>query len=392
MSGLRVLMTNNTLASRAGSELYIRDLATALVKRGHTPIAYSMNLGDVASDLRAATVAVIDDLDLMATPPDIIHGQHHLETMTALLNFPSVPAIYFCHGWLPWEEAPPRFPRILRYVAIDHTCRDRLVFEHSIAEDDVRVILNFVDLERFRPRPRLPDSPRRALVFSNYANEHTHLGAVRQACNGAGIQLDVLGLGAGNATASPEKILVEYDLVFAKGRSALEAAATGAAVILCDMSGVGPMVTTEEFDRLRALNFGVRALRGSVDSETIGREIARYDAQDAAKVSRRLRETAGLEKAADEIISLYEDVVAKFKTMPQNNLRDEERAASAYLRWLSPRMKQIYQLQNQAAAQDATIKRLQAENARLNQEIETSSARSGERKPRPHNWLWKLFR
>src|SRR2546430_4332475 len=32
----------------------------------------------------------------------------------------------FCHGWLPWEETPPHFPRILRYVAVDHTCRDRL--------------------------------------------------------------------------------------------------------------------------------------------------------------------------------------------------------------------------------------------------------------------------
>ena len=122
---MRVLITNNTLAVRAGSELYVRDLATALLDRGITPIAYSTQLGDVAEELRRATVPVIDDLDALATPPDLIHGQHHLETMTALLRFPGVPAIYFCHGWLPWEEMPPRFPRILRYIAVDHTCRDR---------------------------------------------------------------------------------------------------------------------------------------------------------------------------------------------------------------------------------------------------------------------------
>jgi hypothetical protein len=48
MKGLRVLITNNTLAGRGGSELYVRDTATELLKRGHTPIAYSAVLGEVA--------------------------------------------------------------------------------------------------------------------------------------------------------------------------------------------------------------------------------------------------------------------------------------------------------------------------------------------------------
>ncbi|MCA1594536.1 MAG: glycosyltransferase, partial [Acidobacteria bacterium] len=142
MSGLRILLTNNSLAHRAGTELYLRDLAVNLLKRGHTPIAYSANLGEMAQELRRATVPVIDDLRQLSTPPDIIHGQHHVETMTALLHFNDVPAVYFCHGWMPWEEAPPRFPRILRYVAVDDTCRDRLVCEHGIPEETTRVVLN----------------------------------------------------------------------------------------------------------------------------------------------------------------------------------------------------------------------------------------------------------
>ena len=125
MSKLRILITNNTLTYRAGTELYVRDVALALIKRGHTPIAYSTELGEVAQDIRAATIPVIDNLDALAAPPDVIHGHHHLETMTALLRFPGVPAVSFCHGWLPWEENPLRFPRILRYVAVDQACRDR---------------------------------------------------------------------------------------------------------------------------------------------------------------------------------------------------------------------------------------------------------------------------
>lgn len=36
---MRILLTNNTLGLRAGSELYVRDVALALLSRGHEPIA-----------------------------------------------------------------------------------------------------------------------------------------------------------------------------------------------------------------------------------------------------------------------------------------------------------------------------------------------------------------
>ena len=97
---LRVLITNYSLSNYAGTELYVRDLAARLLRRGHTPVVYSTQLGQVAQDLRAATVPVVDDLNSLTQPPDLIHGQHNLETMTALLHFPGTPAVYFCHGWL----------------------------------------------------------------------------------------------------------------------------------------------------------------------------------------------------------------------------------------------------------------------------------------------------
>src|SRR4051812_40372726 len=122
---MRVLLTNNTLNERAGSELYVRDVALCLLRRGHSPVAYSTQLGPVANELRAATVPVIDDLSLLAAPPDVIHGQHHVDAMTAMLRFPDVPAVYFCHGWLPWEEMAPLFPSVRRYVAVDDLCVER---------------------------------------------------------------------------------------------------------------------------------------------------------------------------------------------------------------------------------------------------------------------------
>jgi len=380
---MRVLITNNTLAGRAGSELYVRDLATAVLDRGITPIAYSTQLGDVAEELRRATVPVIDDLDALATPPNLIHGQHHLETMTALLRFPGVPAIYFCHGWLPWEEMPPRFPRILRYIAVDHTCRDRLVCEHAIPEDRLRVLLNFVDLERFKPRGALPARPARALVFSNSASEQTYMQAAREACQQAGIALDVIGFKAGNVCAHPEAVLGGYDLVFAKARSALEALAVGAAVVLCDAAGVGEMVTTNNLDRLRPLNFGIRALREAVSAEALAREIARYDANDAAEVSRRIRATAGRDAVIDELVSIYQEVLAESAGQP-NDAIAEYHAASAYLRAQAPRLKErdglwiAYQaIQKERDRLQTERDRIQAERAVLRAELAASNEQVG---------------
>ena len=113
-------------------------------------------LGDVADDLRAATIPVTNDLRTIRVAPDVIHGQHHLEMIAALTQFPSVGALYVCHGWLPWQEAPPTHPRIRKYVAVDDTVLDRLIVEGGIDPARVRTPYNFVDLKRFERREAAP--------------------------------------------------------------------------------------------------------------------------------------------------------------------------------------------------------------------------------------------
>ncbi len=310
MKPLRVLLTNNTLLARAGTELYVRDLAAALLRRGHHPVCFSMILGEVAEDIRRRTVPVVSSLDAIGEPPDIIHGHHHLETMMALLHFSGTPAVSVCHGWAPWEETPPIFPRIRRYVAVDDTCRDRLILEHGIDAGQITQIFNFVDLDVFQPRSPLPAKPVRAAVFSNEISDANVLGEIRHACARAKIALDVLGLAAGRAIASPERVLIDYDVVFAKARAAHEALAVGAAVILCSPQGLGGMVTSAGVGGLRRLNFGIRALYRPVTSQNIQAELSRYDALDALAVSQWVRKNCGMEPAVDAWERLYADVLA----------------------------------------------------------------------------------
>jgi hypothetical protein len=344
MKPLNVLITNNTLSFRAGSELYVRDVAIRLKRRGHHPIAYSTVLGEVAEELRTAGVEVIDDLGNLSIVPDLIHGHHHLETMTALLHLPRTPAIFICHGVVPWEEIPPIFPRIVRYVAVDKACLGRL-FEYNIPPVRTDVILNFVDLKRFPLRDSLPRRPKRALIFSNNATEDNYIPKVRQACQRARLELDIMGLSSGHPCSRPGEVLSSYDLVFAKARSALEALATGAAVITCDAAGLGCMVNSDNLESLRELNFGIRTLNQTMDPETIFAEIQKYDHDDAHEVSRNIRSSADIELAVDKLLALYRHVIEEYAdSVP--DLQAEYKSTAAYLRWVSPRLEGIDEQKN----------------------------------------------
>jgi hypothetical protein len=348
MTGLKVLITIFRCSLRSGLEVYVRDLALELQKRGHVPIVYSPIQGELAQKLRTKTIPVVDDLNAIGTYPDIIHGHHHLETMTALLHFPGVPAVYFCHNTFSGLDSPPPSPRLLQYVAVDQPCYEKLVFEHAVPAERARVLLTFVDGLRFKPRAPLPARPRRALIYGNYAAHDANLAAVRDACSLTGLQLDVVGLGVGNAILEPEKLLGQYDIVFAKSRAAAEALTVGTAVVVYCMRSVGPMVTVSELERLLPLNFGIRTMttHSSPDSltEALCREIARYDPQDAAEVSNRVRNLLQSDKAIDEILSLYSEVIAEYRSAGPSDAAAEGRTAASYIRWLSARVQQQFDI------------------------------------------------
>lgn len=335
MTSLRILITNLRVEGWTGTELFVRDIARGLMRAGHRPVIYSPRLGPLAAEIRKETIPVIDDLAQLSAPPDVIHGQHVNETLTALLHFQNTPALYFCHDWYFPEDCPPRFPRILRYATVDDQCYDKLVWECGVPEERVHVICQFVDLERFTPRSPLPIGPRRAAILCNHTKDNEHLKAAREACARHGLTLDVYGAGVGNVCVRPEETLRDYDVVFAKGRAALEAAATGAAVIVYWWRRLGPMVRTHDLDRLRTDGFGIRLMSPQLSPEEFGRAIEQaleqYDPEDAAEVSRRVRASAGRDVAVSKLLELYEEVISEYAATPPDR-ESEGRAAATHVR------------------------------------------------------------
>jgi hypothetical protein len=337
---MRILFTNNTLAERAGTELFVRDVAIELVRRGHEVAAFSLVLGDVAAEMREQQVFVSDSLGALPWRPDVIHGHHHPETMGALLRFPDSPALFISHGWIPWVEIPPVHPRILQYFAVDVPTRATAAKRTKLAPDRIRLLPAFVDLNRFQPRPPLPAKPGRALILSNYAQEGTPLALIEEACAVAGIAVDTYGFGVGRVIEKPETLLAQYDLVFAKGRSALEAAAVGNAVVVCDPAfGVGPMLDSRNAAALRTLEGDYQKLYRPLGVAAVLEEIGKYDPAESAAVCRIARATVGLERTVNLLFEAYQQLTVNFAKVTPDNAA-EAAAESDYLLWVARHIKE----------------------------------------------------
>ena len=176
--------------------------------------------------------------------------------------------------------------------------------------------------------------------MSNYPCSEKILSIVRLACTWAGISLfDVIGAPHQNATDVPEKVLPQYDLVFAKGRTALEALAVGCSVIVWNgEGGCGPLVTAAEFDHLRRWNFGFRIASQPVTPAFLAEQIARILPLLPPPSVKKCGGRGGLHLAVDQIVWLYETVLAEHQSTPTNEAA-AARATAVYWQSLLPLIK-----------------------------------------------------
>ena len=312
---MRILLTTNQLASWTGAELYVSDVARGLVKRGHDVAVHVVVAGPLAEHLTQQGIRIVRRPSQAGWRPDVIHAQGNIGTRAVLCAHPGVPILFVCHTHDQWTQFVSAHPSIQRYAGVSRVCTDALLRSGTPPKQTV-LLPNFVDTSLFGRRPPLPSQPQRALMFSNFARPGGYLDVVEAACARAGLQLDSLGAGTGTASRTPQDVLPRYDLVFAKGRAAMEALAVGCAVVLCDFAGLGPMVTLADFDELRHVNFGFAALTRPHDVDLLAEEIRRYDARDASQVCDRMREEASLERYLDELEATYQAIVQESAAAP----------------------------------------------------------------------------
>jgi len=308
---VRILITNHVLESRGGTELFVRDLAGALIRAGDSVSIYSPWLGPIADECRALGAFVTDRMRAITQAPDVIHGHHYRALIDAAVRFPYTPIVYVCHGVFPPQECPIKLSTIKKYVGVSRLTRARISEEIGVDLDDIAIVSNFVDLNRFRTQRRLPLKPKKALLFGNHWRSDSYeYQLIAGACGRSGItSIDIRGW-HGTISTAPENELSNYDVVFAVGRSAIEAMASGCAVILVDQHGIGGMVTPSNFSELRLMNFALEATRGNPITEArVCSDLLNYSRFEASAVTARVRSELSLETAAETLRRFYLDAL-----------------------------------------------------------------------------------
>ena len=318
---MRVLLTADEVSTWTGGELYVFELAHGLRRRGHEVAVHVLHTGPLADELVRDGIPVLRRPSQTRWRPDVIHAQGSIGTRAALATHRGVPVLFVCHSHDRWTQFVPLHPSVRRYAGVSRVCTDALL-RNGTPPDRTILLPNFVDTTTFTRRPPLPAQPRRALMFSNYAKPGGFLDAVEAACKRMDLQLDHLGTGTGTAKRRPADVLPHYDIVFAKGRAAIEALAVGCAVILCDFAGVGPMVALADYDRLREANFGFGALTRPHGPDVLCSEIQRYDPDDAAAVCDRIRDEGSLERYVERLEETYRVLIDEAAQLPQARRAD----------------------------------------------------------------------
>lgn len=309
---MNILITNIFLSNNSGTELYTKELALGLKRLGHQVEIYTFFPGRLSADLIANNINVVDDLRNIKIKPDIIHAHHNLLAIKALAFFRNTPAILFIHDRTSNFDHPYKHKNIIKYLAVDENCKERYSVDGGFDPQDVDIICNWYNPERFTVRETINKVPRRALIFSNYKLEEREYEEISLACSDRDIVLDIIGSANGNQCDEPEKILKNYDIVFAKGKAAIEAIASGACLIVCDFRGLGGMVTPDNVEYFRVFNFGMKLMKSQINRQLISAEILRYDKNDILKVSNYVREKSNYFNSVAELEKVYGLAIGDF--------------------------------------------------------------------------------
>jgi Glycosyltransferase Family 4 len=301
-----IAFSNYLIHKRSGTETFLLDVTSALSRRGHRCGIYTSRKGAMAGEFMRRGVPVWDRLDEITLRPDVLHCQHNLETIRLCHQFPQAPALFMVHGYVFWADETPRLPQIRCVATVSEYIRERVVRDTGLSVEQIPLIFNGADLNRFKPRPKLPERPKNLVLFCSNIMGRTHLDLAERVASRLGLKLEKIGPPFGKLIEAPEEVIGNFDLVLAVGRCAIEALCIGCAVIVIGSQGIGGLVTLENFSKFRRRNFGLSLLEHPLEEAILERAILSYNAEEAIEVGKLARERCDIERTVDDLLALYE--------------------------------------------------------------------------------------
>jgi hypothetical protein len=232
-----------------------------------------------------------------------------------------------------------------------------------------------VDPARFARVRQPAEIPKRGLVYNLRPDPEGGLvEKIRTAVRPLNIELDFVGRHLGLDVDNPEAVLPDYDIVFASGRSALEALACGCAVVVLDETGCGEMVSAANVDDLRRDNFAVPP-GAPASADHIRKQAERYSLLSWEALTESSRSVADYTRYLAHIEEIYSKAIA-LHALSRRDYPAENRAAAEYLFKLAPVLLDVDQRQRNGAevttTQAAMWLELSARIAALQREFDRS--------------------
>jgi hypothetical protein len=134
-------------------------------------------------------------------------------------------------------------------------------------------------------------------------------------------------------------VLPEYDIVLASGRSAIEAIASGCAVLPISPTACLDLADVDNFDLLQSQNFSPRLNTGQFNAESIVHAISSYDARRVAAVTAAVRSKCTLRAATETLEALYARTIEDFSkrySLPSSGFTNELHAMAGYIQSIMP--------------------------------------------------------
>jgi hypothetical protein len=269
---MRCLLAYRVFSSFAGSEIYLLTVAEQLQLLGHDVAIHALERGPVADFAEQRGVRVIGQEDL-PRECDALLVQDAATALTLAERYPSAARAYVAHSTEFVSQQPPQADGVLGAVI---ALNDRVASAIRAGATPAEVVRlrQPVDLIRFSRYGRVPDRPKRMLVFG-----HDHGGEQLARLWRAGLTLglDVTLVGRrGRTSPTPELEIADADVVVGIGRCVLEALACRTAAYVSGVVGTDGWVTPDSYPALEADGFSGRASGRVLDEDRLCADLAAW--------------------------------------------------------------------------------------------------------------------
>lgn len=318
---MRVVVVNERLAKRTGTELAAWEVGRALSRRGHTVTVTAPVLGPLAEEIAKEGVVRVAPLNAIGDHPDIIHLNHLSSVSEITDRFPGAPILMQWHTLVP---ADFNIPDEISVVCGVTPIINKQIALYTGRKPDA-LLGNFVDLSQFAPRMApLPDAPRKWLLVGQQRGSRRVVWAVLRAAMARRARLTLVGPRFFRRVANLPAYAAEFDLVIASGRCALESLAAGASVIVGDAKGVGDIITPKNVELYRTGNFSCGTFDGPMTYSKLLAAVDQYDPEAASSATRWIREEAAIEHGVSHLEQLYTLAIARtFQQQPHVTRQDK---------------------------------------------------------------------